>query len=95
MLLTFYIILIVISVTSGSISIPSFITAIGAPIRLITLFITIFLTFSNGFVKLLSIKLKSKLSKHKKTEILAKRSFISVESIILKAIQEFYISENN
>lgn len=56
----FHMNLVFISVVSGSITIVSFTSAKGAPVWLITLFITISFTWTNGFVKLLLSKVKDK-----------------------------------
>lgn len=56
----FHMNLVFISVVSGSITIVSFTWAIGAPVWLITLFITISFTWTNGFVKLFLSKVKDK-----------------------------------
>ena len=56
----FHMNLVFISVVSGSITIVSFTSAIGAPVWPITLFITISFTWTNGFVKLFLSKVKDK-----------------------------------
>ena len=56
----FYINLFILSVTSGSITIAPLITALGSLAGVITLFINVNFTLSNGFVKLLLYKLESK-----------------------------------
>ena len=71
-------------------------SAIGQPVGLTTLFIAIFFTLSNCFLKLFFLsKLKSKKNEQKKNQILAKTKLISVELIISIAIQEFYLPEKN
>ena len=54
--------LVVLSVTSRSITTASFISGIGAPVELMTLFITLFFTLNKKFVKLFLSKFKSKNS---------------------------------
>ena len=56
----FYINLVFPYFTSGSISIASFTSATDVPVGLITYFITIYFTWSNGFAKLFLRRLKSK-----------------------------------
>ena len=48
----FYINLVVLSITSGCVIIALFISAIGAPVGLLNLFIAILFTLGNGFVNL-------------------------------------------
>ena len=86
----FYINLVFPYFTSGSISIASFISATDVPVGLITYFITIYFTWSNGFVKLFLRRLKSKkLSIKNWNKANSKRS--SVKPIISKAIHQCYI----
>lgn len=44
--------LAILSVTSKSVTVALFVSAIGAPTRLITMFITLFSTVGDGFVTL-------------------------------------------
>ena len=57
--------LVVISVTSKSLTIKSFITAIGAPLGAKVCFLLYFINLKNKFVKSFSVKLKNTKRKHK------------------------------
>ena len=62
----FYVNLAVLSITSRSIKIVSYLSAIAAPVVLMmSSFIIVYITLGNGFVKLLLSKLNSKKRKHK------------------------------
>ena len=63
----FYVNLAVLSITSRSIKIASYLSAIAASVVLMmSSFIIVYITLGNRFVKLLLSKLNSKKRKHKK-----------------------------
>ena len=66
MFLGFFIYLVFISVTSGTLTIASFISAIVAWVGLITLIITVFFPLGDEFVKLFPSIMKNKKIKYKK-----------------------------
>ena len=82
------------SLAGGSLIVLSLISLLNASAGFLTASMTLFFTTYNEFVKLLSNKLKNMNSKLKEIEVLINSKFSSVESIILKAIKEFNISES-
>ena len=63
--------LIVLSVTTGSVSIASFATVIGAPVGIINARFSIVFSISTGLVKKLLETTRNKKKKHNKTVMLA------------------------
>ena len=82
------------SLAGGSLIVLSLISLLNASVGFLTASMTLSFTTYNEFVKLLSNKLKNMNSKLKEIEVLINSKFSSVESIILKAIKEFNISES-
>ena len=82
------------SLAGGSLIVLSLISLLNASVGFLTASMTLFFTTYNEFVKLLSNKLKNTNSKLKEIEVLINSKFSNVESIILKAIKEFNISES-
>ena len=82
------------SLAGGSLIVLSLISLLNASVGFLTASVTLFFATYNEFVKLLSNKLKNMNSKLKEIEVLINSKFSNVESIILKAIKEFNISES-
>ena len=78
--------LIVLSVTTGSISIASFATVIGAPVGIVSASLTLVFSISTGIEKQLLKIARNKKKKHNKIVILARSKLNSIESKISKAL---------
>ena len=84
-------ILIILSATTGGISIISFTTTIGAPVGIaIASFILIF-SLTTGIIKKLLNITRSKKKKHNKILMLAKSELNSIESLISQALNDMEI----
>ena len=71
--------LIVLSVTTGSISIASFATAIGAPVGMISASFSLSFVISTGIVKTLLKTTKNKRKKHNRIVMIARSKLSSIE----------------
>ena len=71
--------LIVLSAASGSISIASFATVIGTPVRIASASLSLTFSLSTGLVKKL-LKTRNKKKKHSKIVMLARSKLNSIES---------------
>ena len=82
--------LIVLSVKTGSISIASFATVIGAPVWIVSASFSLTFSISIGIIKILlkttRSKKKTNKQKHNKIVMLARSKLISIESKISKAL---------
>ena len=78
--------LIVLSVTTGSVSIPSFATVIGAPVGIVSASFSLAFSISAGLVKKLLKTTKKKKKKHNKIVMLARSKLNSIESKISEAL---------
>ena len=74
--------LIVLSVTTGSISIASFATVIGAPVGIVSASFSLAFSISTGLIKKLLKTTRSKKKKHNKTVMLARSKLNSIENKI-------------
>ena len=70
--------LIVLSVTTGSISITSFATVIGAPVRVISASFSLAFSISTGIIKKLLKTTRNKKKKHNKIFMLARSKLNSI-----------------
>ena len=77
--------LIVLSVTTGSISIASFATVIGAPVGIVSASFSLSFSISTGIVKKLLKTTRNKEKKHSKIVMLARSKWNSIESKISEA----------
>ena len=77
--------LIVLSVTTGSISIASFATVIGAPVGIESASFSLAFSISAGIVKKLSKTTRAKKKKHNKFVMLTRSKLNSIESKISEA----------
>ena len=76
--------LIVLSVATGSISIASFATVIGAPVGIISASFSLAFSISTGIIKKLLKTTRNKKKKHNKIVMLARNKLNSIESKISK-----------
>ena len=87
--------LIVLSVTTGSISIASFATVIGAPVGIISASFSLAFSISTGIIKKLLKTTRNKKKKHNKTFMLARSKLNSTESKISEALINNEISHED
>ena len=78
--------LIVLSVTSGGISIISFPSYIGVPAGMASASFTLIFSLTIGIIKKLSEIIRNKKKKHKKIVVLAKNKLNSIEILICQAL---------
>ena len=82
----------VLSILSGSISIASFATVIGAPAGIIGASCGLTFSITSGFVKKFLKTIRNKKKKHNKIVMLARSKLNSIESKISKALMDNEIS---
>ena len=87
--------LIVLSVATGSISIESFATAIGAPVGIMSASCSLAFSISTGFGKKFLKTIRNKKKKHNKIVMLARSKLNSIESKISKALMDNEISHED
>ena len=87
--------LIVLSVTTGSISIASFATVIGAPVGITSASFSLAFSICTGIVKKLLKTTRSKKKKHNKIVMLARSKLNSIESKISEALVNNEISHED
>ena len=87
--------LIVLSATSGSISIASFATVIGKPIGIASGSLSPAFSLSSGLVKKLLKITRNKKKKHNKIVMLARSNLNSIESKISEALMNNQISHED
>ena len=87
--------LIILSVTNGSISITSFATVIGAPVRIVNASFSLAFSISTGIVIQLLKTTKNKKKKHNKTVMLARSKLNNIESKISEALINNEISHED
>ena len=86
--------LIVLSVTTGSISIASFATVIGAPVGMMSASFSLAFSITTGFVKKFLKTIRNKKKKHNKIVMLARSKLNSIESKISEALRNNEISHD-
>ena len=79
-------ILIVLSATTGGISIISFTTTIGAPVGIASASFTLIFSLTTGIVKKLLSTTRNKKKKNDKISMLAKSKLNSIETLISQAL---------
>ena len=84
--------LVVLSVTSGSISIASFTTVIGIPVGIASVSFSLAFSSCTGLVKKLSKVTRNKKKKHNKIVMLARSKLNSIESKISEPLMNNQIS---
>ena len=87
--------LIVLSVTTGSISIASFATVIGAPVGIVSASFTLAFSISTGIIKKLLKTTRNKKKKHNKIVMLARSKLNIIESKISEALINNEISHED
>ena len=87
--------LIVLSATSGSVSIASFTTVIGTPVGIASASLSLGFSLSTGLVKKLLKATRNKKKKHNKIFILARSKLNSIESKISEALMNNKISHKD
>ena len=87
--------LIVLSVTSGGVSIASFATVIGAPIGITSASLSLAFSLCTGLVKKLLKATRNKKKKHNKIAMLARSKLSSIESKISEALISNQISHED
>ena len=85
-------ILIILSATTGGISIVSFISTIGAPVGIASASFTLIFSLSTGIIKKLLNITRNKKKKHDEILMLAKSKLDSIESLISQALNDMDIS---
>ena len=84
--------LIVLIATSGGVSICSFTSVVGAPVRIASVSFTLMLSLTNGIIKKLLSTTRNKKKKHDKIFMLAKSKLNSIETLISQALIDIEIS---
>ena len=87
--------LIVLSVTTGSISMASFATVIGAPVGIVSTSFSLAFSMFTGTVKKLLKTTKSKNKKHNKIVMSARSKLNSIETKISEALIKSEIKHEN
>ena len=85
-------ILIVLSATTGGVSIISFTSIIGAPVGIASASLTLFFSLTTGIVKKLLNITRNKKKKYDKILMLAKSKLNSIETLISQALIDMEIS---
>ena len=86
---------IVLSATTGSISIASFATVIGAPVGISSASFSVALSISTGIIKKLLKTTRNKKKKHNKIVMLARSKLNSVESKIYETLINHEVSHED
>ena len=84
--------LIVLSATSGEVSIILFTSIVGAPVGIASASLTLFFSLTTGIVKKLLNITRNKKKKHDKILMLAKSKLSSIETLISQALIDMEIS---
>ena len=85
-------ILIVLSATTGGVSIISFTSIIGAPVGIASASFTLIFSLTTGIVKKLLNITRNKKKKHDKILILAKSKLDSIKTLVFQALIDMEIS---
>ena len=85
-------ILIILSATTGGISIISFTSTIGTPVGIASAIFTLFFSLTTGIIKKLLNITRNKKKKHNKILMLAKSKLNSIKSLISQALNDMEIS---
>ena len=84
--------LIVLSATSGGVSIISFTTIVGAPVGIASASFTLIFSLTTGIIKKLLSITRNKKKKHDKILMLARSKLNSIETLISQALIDLEIS---
>ena len=85
-------VLIVLSATSGGVSIILFTSAVGAPVGIASAIFTLIFSLTTGIVKKLLSITRNKKKKHDKIIMLAKSKLNSIETLVSQALVDMEIS---
>ena len=85
-------ILIVLSATTGGVSICSFTSIVGAPVGIASASFTLIFSLTTGIVKKLLNITRNKKKKHDKILMLAKSKLNSIKTLISQAVNDIEIS---
>ena len=85
-------VLIVLSATTGGVSIISFTSVVGAPVGIASASFTLIFALTIGIIKKLLGTTRNKKRKHDKTFMLAKSKLNSIETLISQALNDIEIS---
>ena len=86
-------VLIALSATTGGVSICSFTSNVGAPVRIASARFTLMFSLTRGIIKkLLSITRRKKKKKHDKILMLTKTKLNNIETLISQALNDMEIS---
>ena len=85
-------VLIVLSATSGGVSIISFASVVGAPVGIAGASFTLIFSLTTGIIKKLLSTTRSKKKKHDKILMLAKSKLNSIEALVSQALIDMEIS---
>ena len=88
-------ILIILSATSGGVSIISFTTIVGVPVEIPSASFTLIFSIAKEIIKILLKTTRNKKKKHDNILILAKSKLNSIEILISKALNDMEISLEN
>ena len=78
--------LVVLSVRASSISVASFVTAIGVPVGIMSASCSLAFSITTGFAKMFLKTTRNKKKKHNKIVMLARKKLNSIESEISEAL---------
>ena len=87
--------LIVLSATSGSVSIASFATVIGTPVGIVSAILSLTFLLSTGIVKRLLKTTRNKKKKHNKIIMLTRSKLNSIEGKVSEALRNSEISHED
>ena len=85
--------LIVLSATTGGVSIISFTSIVGAPVGIASASFTLIFSFVTGIIKKLLSITKNKKKNHDKVLKLAESKFNSIDTLVWKALIDMEMSE--
>ena len=88
-------ILVILSATTGGVSIISFISIIGAPVGIASARFTLVFSLATGIIKKLLRTARKKKKKHDKILMLAKSKFNSIETLMSQALNDMDISHED
>ena len=88
-------VLVILSATTGGVSIISFISIIGAPVGIASASFTLVFSLATGIIKKLLSTTRKKKKKHDKILMLAKSKFNSIETLMSQALNDMDISHED
>ena len=88
-------VLVILSATTGGVSIISFTSIIGAPVGIASASFTLVFSLATGIIKKLLSTTRKKKKKHDKILMLAKSKFSSIETLMSQALNDMDISHED